>query len=50
MSRVVRIVLFVAGAVVLGFLTTWAFLAYLHPDRVIDFATMLQMCGIPLSR
>lgn len=50
MSLALRIALFAAGAVVLGFLTTWAFLAYLHPDRVIDFATMLQMCGIPLSR
>jgi hypothetical protein len=50
MSLALRIALFAAGAAVLGFLTTWAFLAYLHPDRVIDFATMLQMCGIPLSR
>ena len=39
-----------ALAVVLGFATVWAFLAYLHPDRVLDFASMLQMCGIPMSR
>ena len=31
-------------------LTVWAFLAYTHPDRVLDFATFLQMCGIPLAR
>ena len=37
-------------ATVLGFATVWAFLAYLHPDRVLDFASMLQMCGIPMSR
>ena len=37
-----------AGGV--GFAMVWAFLAYLSPDRVLDFASLLQMCGIPLSR
>ncbi|HWS76130.1 MAG TPA: hypothetical protein VN324_13385 [Quisquiliibacterium sp.] len=38
------------GAAVVGALTVWAFLAYTHPDRVLDFAAFLQMCGIPLAR
>jgi hypothetical protein len=38
------------AAAVLGALTVWAFLAYRHPDRVLDFAAFLQMCGIPLGR
>ena len=37
-------------AVLLGFAVVWAFLAYLSPDRVLDFASLLQMCGIPMSR
>ena len=37
-------------ALAIGFATVWAFLAYLSPDRVLDFASLMQMCGIPLSR
>jgi hypothetical protein len=40
--------LVLAGA--LGFALVWAFLAYLDPDRVFDFASLMQMCGVPLSR
>jgi len=50
MSRGLRITLYLAGAIVLGFATTWSFLAYLNPDMVVDFATLLQMCGIPVAR
>jgi hypothetical protein len=50
MSRGLRILVYVAGAAALGFVTTWTFLAYLNPDRVVDFATLLQMCGIPVAR
>jgi len=45
-----RAVGWLALATVLGFATVWAFLAYLSPDRVFDFASLLQMCGIPVSR
>lgn len=37
-------------AALLGFAVVWAFMAYLSPDRVLDFASLLQMCGITLSR
>ncbi len=50
MSQGARIFLFVSGALALGFVTTWAFLAYLNPDMVFDFAAMLQSCGITLGR
>ncbi len=40
----------VLGAGVTLMLGTWAFMAYTSPDRVLDFATFLQMCGVPLSR
>ncbi|HQY29545.1 MAG TPA: hypothetical protein PK956_04495 [Burkholderiaceae bacterium] len=50
MSRGLRIVAWLSGAAVLGFAATWAFLAYLNPDMVVDFATLLQMCGIPVAR
>lgn len=50
MGRGIRILLYVAGAVVIGFAMTWSFLAYLNPDMVVDFATLLQMCGIPVAR
>jgi len=50
MSRPARVLLYVAGLAGLGFVTTWAFLAYLNPDMVVDFATLLQMCGIPVAR
>jgi hypothetical protein len=39
----------VLGAL-LAFVTVWAFMGYLSPDRVLDFASFLQMCGIPMSR
>jgi hypothetical protein len=38
------------ASVAIGALTVWAFLAYTHPDRVLDFASFLQMCGIPMGR
>ncbi len=50
MNRTLRFVSFVAAAAVLGFVVTWSFLAYLKPDMVVDFATLLQMCGIPVAR
>lgn len=49
-ARLLRGAGWVALATVLGFTVVWAFMAYLSPDRVLDFATMLQMCGIPISR
>ena len=48
-SRGARVLLYVCAAIVLGFVTTWA-VAYLCGHRVLDFATFLQMCGIPLAR
>ncbi len=42
-----------AGVLGLGFLLTliaWAFLARIHPDRVGDFASFLQMCTTLLTR
>jgi len=50
MSQGARVVLFVSGALALGFAATWAFLAYLNPDMVYDFAALLQSCGITLAR
>ncbi len=50
MSRALRIALVLAGALAFGFVLTWTFLAYQSPDRVIDFATFLQMCGFPVAR
>jgi hypothetical protein len=49
-ARLLRAGGWLALAAALGFSSVWAFLAYLHPDRVLDFASMLQMCGIPISR
>ncbi len=37
-------------ALALGVATVWAFLAYRNPDMVIDFARLLQMCGIQFAR
>ncbi len=37
------------GVVVVA-LTAWAFAAHLHPDRVGDFASFLQMCAAVLGR
>ena len=50
MSRRVRVVSALAAAGVLLAATGWAFLAYTDPDRVYDFAALLQMCGIPAGR
>jgi hypothetical protein len=50
MSLGLRIGLYVVGAAAIGFAMTWAFLAYLQPDMVVDFATFLQMCGIAVAR
>lgn len=49
-QRLLRVAGLAALAAMLGFVVVWAFLAYLSPDRVLDFASMLQMCGIPISR
>jgi hypothetical protein len=49
-GRAVRGLAWAGLAGVVGFALIWAFLAYLSPDRVLDFASLLQMCGIPLSR
>ena len=48
--RALRALGWAALACALGFAVVWAFLAYLNPDRVLDFASLLQMCGIPMSR
>ncbi len=48
--RGLRLAAWTAGAALLGFATVRAFLAYLDPDRVMDFAAFLQMCGIALPR
>lgn len=50
MRRLLAVTGMVLGAGVILALGTWAFMAYTSPDRVLDFATFLQMCGIPLSR
>lgn len=49
-GTLLRAALWLVGLAALGFVTTWAFLGYLQPGMVLDFATLLQMCGIPLSR
>ncbi|MCM5568955.1 hypothetical protein M6I34_00370 [Burkholderiaceae bacterium FT117] len=49
-SRALRAAGWTLLAALLGFAVVWAFLAYLHPDRVLDFASMLQMCGFPIAR
>jgi hypothetical protein len=48
--RALRVTGWLALAGGLGFALVWAFLAYLDPDRVFDFASLMQMCGVPLSR
>ncbi len=50
LPRPLRWLAALAGAALLIALTAWAFLAYTHPDRVLDFAGFLQMCGIPIGR
>ena len=49
-GRALRATAWLALAGAVGFALVWAFLAYLDPDRVFDFASLMQMCGIPLSR
>lgn len=49
MRRWLRVLGFGVLAAVLGFATVWAFLAYTNPGMVMDFASVLQMCGIPLN-
>ncbi|MGD9945439.1 MAG: hypothetical protein AB7L76_15970 [Burkholderiaceae bacterium] len=49
-TRLLRAMLALGGLAMLGFVTGWAFLAYLQPDMVLDFAALLQMCGVTLSR
>jgi hypothetical protein len=49
-GRPLHAVVWTALGALLAFVTVWAFMAYLSPDRVLDFASFLQMCGIPLSR
>jgi hypothetical protein len=49
-GRVATVLALALASVAIGALTVWAFLAYTHPDRVLDFASFLQMCGIPMGR
>ncbi len=49
MARIGRLLALACAASALGALTVWAFLAYRHPDRVLDFAAFLQMCGVPIG-
>lgn len=49
-ARLLRLAAALVAAMLVGALTVWAFLAYTHPDRVLDFAGFLQMCGIPIGR
>ncbi|GAA4410943.1 hypothetical protein [Quisquiliibacterium transsilvanicum] len=48
--RVATVLAVALASIAIGALTVWAFLAYTHPDRVLDFAGLLQMCGIPMGR
>lgn len=49
-TQLPRVLGWTALALGLGFAATWAFLAYLNPGMVFDFAALLQMCGIPVAR
>lgn len=48
-SKILRIaaIFLLAGCLVV--VTAWAFMAHLHPDRVGDFASFLQMCSAVLA-
>lgn len=48
--RIARLAMAMAGLVALGFALAWSFLAYRDPDMVMSFASLLQLCGIPISR
>ena len=50
MSRVAKGAALALGVAALGFVLAWSFLAYTNPDMVIDFATLLQMCGMPIAK
>ena len=49
-QRLLAVIGVALAALVVGALAVWAFLAYRDPDRVLDFALLLQMCGIPVGR
>lgn len=48
MTRFIRVAASAALATGLVAAGAWAFLAYTRPDRVLDFAALLQMCGFSL--
>lgn len=50
LRRLLTMLAIAVAATALGALTVWAFLAYQHPDRALDFAAFLQMCGVPVGR
>jgi hypothetical protein len=50
MSQARRIIGFAALALVAFLLGAWAFAAYLRPEMAFDFAALLQMCGIPITK
>lgn len=49
-NRIARTALALGALVLLGFVSTWTFLAYRDPNMVANFATFLQMCGITIAR
>lgn len=49
-SRIVRLSMFSSIGLVVVVLTAWAFSAYLHPDRVVDFSSFLQLCASVIIR
>jgi hypothetical protein len=44
-SRITQLTVFSSIGLVVVVLTAWAFSAYLHPDRVVDFSSFLQLCA-----
>ncbi len=49
-TRLLRVAGSLVLAALLGFALVWAFLAYTRPGMVVDLASLLQMCGIPIAR
>lgn len=49
-SRILRFLAASFGLFLFVGLTAWAFLAYLHPDRVSDFESFLTLCTSVLVR
>ena len=49
-QRLLAVIGVALTGLLVGALAVWAFLAYRDPDRVLDFALLLQMCGIPIGR